>query len=101
MDFIEQVKKSADIVRTIGEYTLLEQVAGNRYLGPCPFHQGKAPSFTVWSDIQTYKCFGCEEAGDVFKFIMKIESTDFMGALKLLAGRYGITVPSHEPKVDS
>jgi len=98
MDFVEQVKSSVDIVRTIREYVpSLKQVRGSvRYTGLCPFHTEKTPSFSVHSSHQFYKCFGCEAKGDVLKFVMEIERVSFYEALKLLAERNGIPVPKRE-----
>ena len=92
MDFAEQVKSSVDIVNVIGEYVRLRKT-GTRYTGLCPFHNEKTPSFSVNSQHQFFKCFGCGEAGDVFAFVMKHESLGFFDALKLLAERNGIPVP--------
>jgi DNA primase len=100
MDVVEQVKQQVDIVRTIGEYVRLKKASGNRYQGLCPFHTEKTPSFSVWVDIQAYKCFGCGEAGDLFKFIQKIEAVSFFEALKLLAERNGIPMPKRNEYSD-
>src|SRR5271165_3091547 len=75
MDFAEQVKSSVDIVRTIGEYLPLKQQRGSaRYLGLCPFHVEKTPSFNVDGAKQFYYCHGCHVGGDVFKFVMEIDN---------------------------
>ncbi len=101
MDFVEQVKQQADIVRTIREYVPgLKKVSGNRYQGLCPFHNEKTPSFSVWPDIQAYKCFGCGESGDVFKFVQKIDNVTFFEALKTLAERNGIEMPKRAEYTD-
>jgi len=94
MDFVEHLKSSVDIVKTIGEYVRLKRAgAGPRYAGLCPFHTEKTPSFSVHSTHQFYKCFGCGAGGDVLKFIMEIERVTFPEALKLLAERNGIPIP--------
>ena len=93
MDFVEQVKSSADIVKVVGEYVRLRKAGGSRYIGLCPFHNEKTPSFGVHPVHQFYKCFGCGEGGDVIKFIMKIDGLSFWEALKLLAERHGIPIP--------
>ena len=93
MDFREQVKSSVDIVKVIGEYVRLRKAGGSRYVGLCPFHNEKTPSFGVHPVHQFYKCFGCGEGGDVFNFIMKIDGLSFWEALKLLAERNGIPLP--------
>ena len=97
MDFVEQLKSSVDIVRTIGDYVRLKQQRGSpRYTGLCPFHAEKTPSFSVHSTLQFYKCFGCDAKGDVLNFIMEIERVTFYEALKLLAERNGIPMPRRE-----
>ncbi|MEQ1433083.1 CHC2 zinc finger domain-containing protein, partial [Salmonella enterica] len=75
------------------EYVRLKKASGNRYQGLCPFHTEKSPSFSVWVDIQAYKCFGCAKSGDLFSFIQEIEGVGFYEALKLLAERNGIDMP--------
>jgi DNA primase len=92
MDFVEQVKSSVDIVRLVSEYLPLAK-KGTRYVGLCPFHAEKTPSFGVNSVHQYYKCFGCGAGGDVFKFVMEIEGVTFFEALKNIAERNGIPVP--------
>jgi DNA primase len=97
MDFAEQLKSSVDIVKTIGEYVRLKSVgSSSRYVGLCPFHSEKTPSFSVHAGHQFYKCFGCGAGGDVFKFVMEIERIGFFEALKLLAERNGIAMPKRE-----
>jgi len=94
VEFSEQVKSSIDIVKVAGEYVRLKRVgATGRYLGLCPFHQEKTPSFNVNQPKQMYKCFGCGVGGDVFKFVMEIEGLTFYEALKQLAERNGIPMP--------
>ena len=74
MNFAEQLKSQIDIVKVIGEYVRLKRAgASGRYVGLCPFHQEKTPSFAVNQTRQFYKCFGCGEGGDVFKFVMEID----------------------------
>jgi len=87
-----QVKERADIVQIIGECVDLKR-SGVRYLGLCPFHGEKTPSFSVHSGQQFFHCFGCGESGDVFTFMMKYYNLDFPGALKELARRYQIELP--------
>lgn len=90
-DVIEEVKYKADIVDVISDYVRLKP-SGNGYVGLCPFHNEKTPSFHVNQDKQIYKCFGCGEGGDVLNFIMNIENLEFMDALENLGKRYGINV---------
>jgi len=87
-----KIKEQADIVQIIGECVELKQ-SGVRYLGLCPFHGEKTPSFSVHGGQQFYHCFGCGESGDVFSFMMKYYNLDFPGALKELAARYQIELP--------
>ena len=97
MDFVEQLKSSVDIVKTIGEYVRLKRVGSTpRYMGLCPFHTEKTPSFSVHSGHQFFKCFGCGVGGDVLNFVMEIERISFFEALKLLAERNGIAMPKRE-----
>jgi len=96
MDFVEQVKSSVDIVKVVGEYVRLRKAGGARYIGLCPFHNEKTPSFGVHPVHQFYKCFGCGEGGDVLTFIMKIDGLSFYEALKLLAERNGIPIPKRQ-----
>ena len=97
MDFVEQLKSSVDIVKTIGEYVRLKRVGSSpRYMGLCPFHTEKTPSFSVHGSHQFFKCFGCGVGGDVLKFIMEIERISFFEALKLLADRNGIAMPKRD-----
>jgi DNA primase len=91
-DVTAQIKEQADIVQIIGECVALKR-SGVRYLGLCPFHGEKTPSFSVHGGQQFYYCFGCGESGDVFGFMMKYYHLDFPGALKELAKRYHIEVP--------
>lgn len=94
MDFVEQLKSSVDIVRVVGEYVRLKRAgSGPRYVGLCPFHHEKTPSFSVHSTHQFYKCFGCGAGGDVIRFVMEIERLTFWEAVKLLAERHGIALP--------
>lgn len=93
--FKEQVRNTANIVEVISGYVPLKK-RGQNFWGCCPFHGEKTPSFAVNPAKNMFYCFGCHEGGDIFKFIMKIESCDFMEALKLLAGRYGIPVPERQ-----
>lgn len=94
MEFVEQLKSSVDIVEVVGQYVRLKRVGSSvRYMGLCPFHTEKTPSFSVHGAFQFYKCFGCGVGGDVIKFVMEIERLTFYEALKLLAERHGIAMP--------
>ncbi len=90
------IKERADIVQIIGECIELKR-SGVRFLGRCPFHGEKTPSFSVHSGQQFYHCFGCGASGDVFSFMMKYHNFDFPTALKELAKRYQIEIPERRP----
>lgn len=97
MTFAEQLKSQLNIVDVIGQVVRLKrQGAGPRYVGLCPFHSDKRPSFSVHGALQIYKCFACDAAGDVFKFVMDKEGLTFPETLKVLAERYGIAMPERE-----
>jgi DNA primase len=102
MDFVEQLKSSVDIVKVAGEYVRLRRIgATGRYLGLCPFHQEKTPSFNVNQTRQFYKCFGCGAGGDVLKFVMEVDGLTFPETLKLLSERHGIPMPQRPEYSDS
>lgn len=90
-DAVAEVKSRVDIVDIIGGYVPLRK-AGKNYLGLCPFHGEKTPSFNVSPERQTYHCFGCGKGGDVFSFLMEIEGLTFPEALEQLAHRVGVTL---------
>ena len=99
---IEEIKNNANIVEVIGDVISLQKV-GRNYLGLCPFHGEKTPSFNVVEDKQFYHCFGCGRSGDVFKFIEEYQGVSFMEAVQLLGERVGIQltmpVPSRPQQV--
>lgn len=101
MEFIEQLKSSVDIVQVIGDYVQLRRVGGGpRYMGLCPFHGEKTASFSVHSQHQFYKCFGCDAHGDVLTFVMEMERFTFWEAVKYLAERHGIPLPKRSEHSD-
>ncbi len=100
MEFKDQLKSQVDIVSVIGEYVRLKKSGTQRYMGLCPFHSEKTPSFTVHVARQFYKCFSCTAGGDVFDFLMKIEGIGFFEAMKSLAERYGIPMPKRSLVAD-
>ncbi|MBQ2714206.1 MAG: DNA primase [Clostridia bacterium] len=91
-NWLEELKSRTDILTVIGKYTRLTR-KGRSYWGLCPFHHEKTPSFSVNPEGQFYHCFGCGVGGDVIKFVMQIESVDFMDAVKLLAEQAGMKLP--------
>jgi DNA primase len=100
MDFVEQLKSSIDIVSVVGEYVRLRRSGANRYMGLCPFHNEKSPSFTVHVVHQFYKCFSCGVSGDVVKFVQEKEGLSFYEALKSLSERHGIPMPKRSGYAD-
>ena len=96
-EIYEQIKSSLDIVDLIGERVKLRR-SGRGYLGLCPFHNEKTPSFFVYPDTQSFYCFGCHASGNIFTYVMKTEGLEFREALELLAGRAGIELKSYEHK---
>ena len=95
-DQVEKVKSSVDIVEIIGERVILKK-AGRHFKGLCPFHSEKSPSFIVSAERQSFKCFGCQEGGDVISFLQKYDGMSFLEALEALAKRVGITLESYRP----
>ena len=90
--YINDVKDKNDIVEVISAYTSLKRNGGN-YVGLCPFHSEKTPSFSVSSDKQLYYCFGCGAGGTVINFIQAAENLDFTDTIAFLAQRAGIALP--------
>jgi DNA primase len=91
-EIIEQVRTSNDIIDVVGSYVRLKK-RGKNYLGLCPFHQEKTPSFTVSADKQMYHCFGCHKGGNVFTFVMEHDKVAFAEAVRILASKVGIVIP--------
>ena len=93
---ISEIKNSVNIVDVIGEVVQLTK-AGRNFLGLCPFHGEKTPSFNVVEDKQFYHCFGCGKSGDVFKFIEDYRGVSFMEAVQIVGDQVGIRVQSLPP----
>ncbi len=91
-DKIEEVRSASDIVDVISTYVRLKR-RGKSYVGLCPFHKEKTPSFHVTPDKQMFYCFGCHEGGNVFTFVMRTEKVSFVEAVRTLANRAGIELP--------
>ncbi len=89
-DTTDEIRRRADIVEVIEQFVALRPAGNNRFKACCPFHDEKTPSFYVSRDKGFYKCFGCGESGDSFKFLQKIENISFVEAKRQLAERYGI-----------
>ena len=88
----DRIRDATDIVDLVSEHVQLTR-RGRNFLGLCPFHEEKTPSFNVNPDRQFYHCFGCGAGGDVFKFIQEIDRVTFVEAVKFLAERAGIALP--------
>ncbi len=95
MSQVDQVRAAADIVKIVGDYVKLRK-AGANFMGLCPFHHEKTPSFAVHPTKQIFHCFGCGVGGDVFKFVMMIENLSFAEALRRVAEKVGITLRERE-----
>ena len=95
-DSKEQVRDAADMVDLVSGYTELRRAGANRYEGLCPFHDERTPSFGIDPVKKLYHCFGCGAGGDLFKFVQEKEGLDFVGALELLADRYGVELQREE-----
>jgi len=91
MSQVDEVRAAADIVKVVGDYVKLRK-AGANYMGLCPFHQEKTPSFAVHPAKQIFHCFGCGVGGDVFKFVMMMDNLTFPEALRRLAEKVGVTL---------
>ena len=98
MTAIQDVKSRADIVEVISDYAALQK-AGRNFKANCPFHTEKTPSFIVFPERQTWRCFGaCATGGDVISFVMKADNQDFSEALSNLAKRTGVTLPTRQDR---
>src|SRR3990170_6039135 len=86
---IERLRSTVSIVDVVGQYVALKRV-GRNWVGLCPFHGERTPSFNVREETGRYRCFGCGKAGDVFTFVQEIEHVDFVAAVEHLAAKAGI-----------
>lgn len=98
--FLQELKFKTDIEDIISTYVTLRK-NGSTSKGLCPFHNEKTPSFTVYSDTQSFYCFGCGAGGDAVTFLKKIENLDYIDAVKLLAQRAGLQMPDDNSYDDS
>ena len=92
---VEDVKAAADMVAVVSARTQLRK-AGARYLGRCPFHEERTPSFSVNATDKLYYCFGCGAKGDLITFVRELEQLDFAGAIEWLADRFNVQVEYEE-----
>lgn len=91
-ELLDEIKSKNDIIDIVSQYVVLKR-SGRNYMGLCPFHKEKSPSFCVSPDKQIFHCFGCGVGGNVIHFIGKIENLNFIESLELLANRAGIELP--------
>jgi DNA primase len=94
-DKISEIRNTVDIVNVISEAVLLKK-SGRNYIGLCPFHSEKTPSFTVSPEKQIFHCFGCGKGGNVFTFLMNQSGFTFPEAVRTLANQYGVQIPERE-----
>ncbi len=99
-DKIQEIRAATDIVEYIGTFVKLKK-RGKSYLGLCPFHSEKTPSFNVSPDKGMYDCFGCSRGGDVIKFVMEWEKATYVEAIEILAERAGIAIVRTEESIQS
>jgi DNA primase len=90
-DDVARVRDSTDLVALAGEHIALKRV-GRRFMGLCPFHTEKTPSFSINPELAVFHCFGCQKSGDAITFIREVEHLDFVEAVERLAARAGITL---------
>ena len=91
-DKLSEIRSALDIVDVVSETVLLKKT-GKNFVGLCPFHAEKTPSFTVSPDKQIFYCFGCGSGGNVFSFLMKRDGAPFAEAVRTLARRCVVEIP--------
>ena len=99
-ELVEEIRAKNDIVDVISGYVRIQKKGAN-YMGLCPFHNEKSPSFSVSGSKQIYHCFGCGAGGNVFTFLMNYENYTFPEAIKELADRAGVALPEIEYSADA
>src|SRR5262245_53690855 len=100
-ELLDEIRSRSDLVELIGQYVSLKR-AGVNWKGLCPFHAEKTPSFTVNPKRGIFHCFGCGAGGDVFNFLMRHDRLAFPEAVRSLAERVGVSIPTaREPDGDN
>lgn len=100
MDAPQEIKSKIDVVDLVGEYLPLKPSGTGSFKALCPFHQERTPSFYVSRARQSWHCFGCDDGGDIFTFIEKIEGMEFREALEHLANKAGVELPKFQGKTE-
>jgi DNA primase len=95
-DSRDRVRDAVDMLAVVSEHTELRRAGASEYVGRCPFHDERTPSFGVNPIEKVYYCFGCQASGDVFTFVMETEGVDFAGALETLANRFGVELQTEQ-----
>ena len=95
-DSRDRVRDAVDMLAVVSAHTELRPAGANEYVGRCPFHDERTPSFGVNPVEKVYHCFGCQASGDVFRFVMETEGLDFAGALTTLADRFGVELQTEQ-----
>ncbi len=93
---VRDVIAAAEIVEVVSQRTALRRTSGSRYMGRCPFHEERTPSFSVNPVEKLYYCFGCGKGGDVVRFVQETDNLDFVGAIEWLAERFRVPVEYEE-----
>ncbi|MBV9681978.1 MAG: DNA primase [Solirubrobacterales bacterium] len=95
-DSRDRVRDAVDMLAVVSQHTELRRTGASEYVGRCPFHDERTPSFGVNPIEKVYHCFGCQASGDVFTFVMETEGLDFAGALQMLADRFGVELQTEQ-----
>ena len=94
-EVIYKIKSETDIVSLISEFVELKK-SGSNFIGKCPFHNDKSPSFIVSPEKRIFRCFGCGESGDVISFLMKKQNMTFIETLEYLGEKIGVSINKNE-----
>ncbi len=100
-DDIDRLRDTADIVEVVSGYTQLKKSGGQRFTGLCPLHSEKTPSFQVNASTNLWHCFGCQEGGNIYQFIQKVENLPFPEAVEWLARKTGFVLHYEEMRPGS